>query len=105
MSELVSHMLLAPKPALQRRVIALAVLPVFTFAAIALVPGLSATAERLGHARPAWIAAAVALELLSAVGFVAVFQLSFGEHFSWALSSRMALSVLAATVFLPAGGL
>ena len=105
MSELVTRRPLVPKPVLRRRAIPLALLPVFTFAAVALVPGLSAAGERLGHARPAWIAAAVTLELLSALGFVAVFHLSFGERFSPALSSRMALSVLAATVFLPAGGL
>jgi uncharacterized membrane protein YbhN (UPF0104 family) len=83
----------------------LAFLPLFAVGAVVLVPGLSGAAQRLSHGRPAWIAVAAVLELLSALGFVAVFQLSFGGRFSWAMTTRMAVSVLAATVLLPAGGL
>ena len=83
----------------------LAFVPLLAVGAVVLVPGLSGAAQRLGHGRPGWIVVGVVLELLSALGFVVVFGLSFGEGFSWAVTSRMAATVLAATVLLPAGGL
>jgi uncharacterized membrane protein YbhN (UPF0104 family) len=48
---------------------------------------------------------AAGLELISALGFVAVFQLTFAEWLPGRMSLRMGLAVLAATILVPAGGL
>jgi hypothetical protein len=52
-----------------------------------------------------WLILAAALELTSALGFVAAFQLVFGEWLSASMSLRVGLVVRAATIVLPAGGL
>jgi uncharacterized membrane protein YbhN (UPF0104 family) len=83
----------------------LAWLPLVAVGAVVVVPGLPGAVQRLGRGRPGWVVVAAVLELFSALGFVAVFHLSFGQRLSRAITSRMALSVLAATVLFPAGGL
>src|SRR5690606_275538 len=61
---------------------------------VLFAPGLDAVSQRLGEARPAWIAAAVALELLSCLSYVALFRPVFCRRMSWRLSSRIAWSEL-----------
>ena len=73
--------------------------------AVAAVAGAAGIGARLSHARPVWLIVAAALELISALGFVAAFRLVFGEWLSGSLSLRVGLAVRAATILLPAGGL
>jgi len=73
--------------------------------AVAAVSGAAGIGARLAHGRPVWLTVAAALELISALGFVAAFQLVFGEWVSGWLSLRVGLAVRAATLVLPAGGL
>jgi uncharacterized membrane protein YbhN (UPF0104 family) len=52
-----------------------------------------------------WIALAVALELMSLLGFAVVFKLVFCARLSWRRGFRAALRGLGASTVLPAGGL
>jgi uncharacterized membrane protein YbhN (UPF0104 family) len=63
-----------------------------------------AVASRLASGRPAWLAVAGGFELISVLGFVAVFQLVFGEWLPKRVV-RVGLALRAATIVLPAGGL
>jgi uncharacterized membrane protein YbhN (UPF0104 family) len=80
----------------------LAVLAILAGVAIA---GLADASGRLATGRPGWIFLAAGLELVSALGFVAVFQLTFAEWLPGRMSLRMGLAVLVATMLVPAGGL
>jgi uncharacterized membrane protein YbhN (UPF0104 family) len=79
-----------------------AVLALVTGAAIV---GVVDASGRLAAGRPIWISLAVGLELVSVLGFVALFQLMFVEGLPAGLSVRMGLAVLAGTVLIPGGGL
>ena len=69
------------------------------------VPALAGVPARLVRGCGDWIAAAGALELLSAVGFIALFKLVFSAPISWRRSLPAALRALGASTVLPAGGL
>jgi uncharacterized membrane protein YbhN (UPF0104 family) len=86
----------------QRRGLTLAVLAIVAGAAIV---GVVDASGRLATGRPIWIGLAAGLELVSALGFVAVFQLIFAEWLPGWMSVRMGLAVLAATILVPGGGL
>jgi uncharacterized membrane protein YbhN (UPF0104 family) len=73
--------------------------------AVAAVSGAAGIGVRLAHGRPVWLILAAGLELISALGFVAAFELVFGEWLSAWMSLRVGLAVRAATIVLPAGGL
>jgi uncharacterized membrane protein YbhN (UPF0104 family) len=73
--------------------------------AFLLIPSLASVPMRLGTGCGRWLALAVVFALLSAVGFVVVFKLSFGGGMGWGRSSRIGLCVLGASTVLPAGGL
>jgi uncharacterized membrane protein YbhN (UPF0104 family) len=79
----------------------LVALAILAGAAVAATVRVADAGGRLAMGRPAWIFFAAGLELVSALGFVAVFQLVFGE---W-LPRRMGFAVLAATILVPAGGI
>ncbi len=99
------HSHLLPGGRARRRVLVLAVVVLvagFTLAAVSEAAGIGARVE---HGRPLWLILAAALELISALGFVAAFQLVFGEWLSASMSLRVGLVVRAATIVLPAGGL
>ena len=68
------------------------------------MPGLRAAAERITDANPAWIAAAIVLELLSCVGYVVLFELVFGT-LGRSLTSRLSLSELAVNSVVSVSGL
>lgn len=89
-----------------RRVGLLAILALVAGAAVASVVGAGAIGGRLVEGRPGWLVLAAGFELVSVLGFVAAFQLVFGEWLSERrTSARMGLVVRAATILLPAGGL
>ena len=69
------------------------------------VPALAGVPARLVRGCGAWIAGAVSLELLSAVGFVVFFKLVFAAPISWRQTMPAALRALGASTILPAGGL
>jgi uncharacterized membrane protein YbhN (UPF0104 family) len=83
----------------------LAVIALVAGFAVVGASGAAGIGTRLAHGRPVWLIVAGALELISALGFVAAFQLVFGEWLSASLSLRLGLAVRAATILLPAGGL
>jgi uncharacterized membrane protein YbhN (UPF0104 family) len=88
-----------------RRVVVLAVLAFVAGAAVVAALGVANIGGRLTKGRPAWIILAVGFELVSALGFVGVFHLVFGEWLPRRMSLRLGLAVRAATILLPAGGL
>ncbi|HEV2924786.1 MAG TPA: YbhN family protein [Solirubrobacteraceae bacterium] len=89
----------------RRRLVVLAILAVVAGAAAVSLSGTAAIGERLASGRPGWLIVAVGFELMSVLGFVAIFQLAFGEWLPRRLSLRMGLAVCAATILVPAGGL
>jgi uncharacterized membrane protein YbhN (UPF0104 family) len=89
----------------RRRIVVLATLAVVVGAAAVSLSGTAAIGQRLASGRPAWLIAAVVFELMSVLGFVAVFQLAFGEWLPRRLGLRMGLTASAATILVPAGGL
>ncbi len=68
------------------------------------VPGLQSAAEQITDAKPAWVALAVILELLSCAGYVVLFDLVFGR-LGRSLSTRLSLSELAVNSVLSLSGL
>jgi uncharacterized membrane protein YbhN (UPF0104 family) len=83
----------------------LTVLAVGAGVGAALLSGVANIGGRLAQGRPAWIALAAGLELASALGFVATFQLIFGQLLPRRTSLRAGLVVLASTILVPAGAL
>jgi uncharacterized membrane protein YbhN (UPF0104 family) len=90
---------------LRRKALILAFLTVLAGGALASGLGLAEVGRRLAGGRPLWIGLAAGLELLSVLGFVAIFGLTFGEWFPSRLNVRLGLAALAATILVPAGGL
>jgi uncharacterized membrane protein YbhN (UPF0104 family) len=88
-----------------RRIVVLAAFALVVGLAVATVSGAAGIGARLAQGRPEWLVAAVGLELISALGFIATFHLVFGEWLSGWMSLRVGLAVRAATIVLPAGGL
>jgi uncharacterized membrane protein YbhN (UPF0104 family) len=82
-----------------------ALLVASTAAVFLAVPTLAGVPARLVEGCGDWIAAAGALELLSAVGFVVLFKLVFTAPISWRRSVPAALRALGASTILPGGGL
>jgi uncharacterized membrane protein YbhN (UPF0104 family) len=68
------------------------------------VPGLDAAADRISHANVPWILAGIALEVLSCVGYVVLFDLIFGR-LGRSLSSRLSLAELAVNSVVSVSGL
>jgi glycosyltransferase 2 family protein len=79
----------------------LAAIPLVLLAA----PSLTHLPARLLAGCPKWVALAVALELLSILGFIASFALVFGARMTRRQSAVAALRALGASTVLPAGGL
>jgi uncharacterized membrane protein YbhN (UPF0104 family) len=89
----------------RRRMVALALLALAAGAGAIAASGVANIGERLAGGQPTWLIVAGGLELMSALGFVATFQLAFGEWLPRRTSVRTGLTVLAATILVPAGGL
>jgi hypothetical protein len=89
---------------LRNSIIGLAVFFVLVVGLLLGVPGLRAAADRITDANPAWIGAGIALELLSCLGYVIMFELVFcmlGRR----LASLLALSELAVNSVVSVSGL
>jgi uncharacterized protein (TIRG00374 family) len=83
--------------------IALAVI-VTVVVVIELVPGLASLRERFEHGKPQWLAAGVALKILSGLSYVAAFRAIFCPRMTWRLSTEIGLAELGANAVLPTGG-
>ena len=88
-----------------RWVRSVAILTVAVAAAFLLIPALVGVPARLVESCGKWIAAAGAFELLSALGFVAIFKLILASSITWRRAVPAALRALGASTILPAGGL
>lgn len=74
-------------------------------AALTSVFGAAKIGARLASGRPAWLILAAGFELMATLGFAATFQLSFGAWLPKHTSLRLGMTVCAATIVIPAGGL
>ncbi|MDO8213296.1 flippase-like domain-containing protein [Conexibacter sp. CPCC 206217] len=70
----------------------------------ALTPGLGDVRRLLGDASLGWVAAAVALQLLSCVAYVLMFKPIFCAERSWGAASRIGWSALGMGSIVPASG-
>ena len=90
---------------LARRRFATAALLVVLMAGLLLtVPSLGEVVDRFGAMRPGWVVAALVLELLSCLAFVAVFRFFF-DTVAPAVARRIAWTEMASGALLPGGGL
>jgi uncharacterized membrane protein YbhN (UPF0104 family) len=89
----------------RRRVLVGATLALFAGAAAVSLSGVAKIGDRLATGRPAWLVLAAGFELLSVLGFATVFELVFGNWLPKRMGLRMGVTVCAATILLPAGGL
>src|SRR5215216_1133425 len=89
---------------LRRRVLqVVGLLVVLTLVAV-FAPGLGEVRDRLSEARPAWLAVAVGLELLSCFSYVLMFKPVFCARMSWRSSYELGMSELAVGSIVPASG-
>jgi uncharacterized membrane protein YbhN (UPF0104 family) len=86
-----------------RRVTFFLLLAVFVIGLLLAVPSLRDVLRAMEHMSVAWVAAAVALELASCVGFVVVFRLFF-DRVPARQARLLAWTEMASGVLLPAGG-
>ena len=96
--------LAAQSRTLRNSIISLAVFFAIVVGLLLGVPGLRSAGERISDANLFWVAAAIALELLSCVGYVVLFDLVFGR-LGRSLSSRLSLSELAVNSVVSVSGL
>jgi uncharacterized membrane protein YbhN (UPF0104 family) len=96
--------LAAQSRTLRNSIISLAVFFALVVALLFGVPGLDAAADRMSHANVPWILAGIALEVLSCVGYVVLFDLVFGR-LGRSLSSRLSLAELAVNSVVSVSGL
>lgn len=89
---------------LRRRLLVVVALLVVVGLIALLAPGLGEVRDRLGEARPGWLALAVALELLSCLSYVLMFRPIFCARMSWRTSYELGMSELAAGSLVPASG-
>ncbi|HWH12284.1 MAG TPA: lysylphosphatidylglycerol synthase domain-containing protein [Solirubrobacteraceae bacterium] len=81
----------------------MAVLGVLIVTLLAAVPGLDGVADVLRHARLPWVAAAIAFEILSCVGFILAFQLVFARA-PLRFAARLALAEIGFGAAISVGG-
>ena len=89
---------------LGKRLLELAALVAVVALLVLIGPGLGGLRSRIAHASPGWLAAAVVLELLSALSYVVIFRAVFCPRMSWRLSYQIGMAEQAANSLLPAGG-
>ncbi|HWD10283.1 MAG TPA: YbhN family protein [Solirubrobacteraceae bacterium] len=99
-----SGVLEAQSRRLRNSIISLAVFFAIVVALLLGVPGLQSAGDRISDANGYWIAGAVALEVLSCVAYVVLFDLVFGR-LGRSLSSRLSLSELAVNSVVSVSGL
>jgi len=69
-----------------------------------LAPGLGQVRDLLTHARPGWVALAVAFEAMSCVSYVMMFRPIFCRNMPWRTSWEIGLAELGAGSIVPASG-
>jgi len=89
---------------LRNSIIGLAIFFALILALLLAIPGLHEAADRIADANVPWTLAAVALEVLSCLGYVLLFELVFGR-LGRSLSSRLSLSELAVNSVVSVSGL
>jgi uncharacterized membrane protein YbhN (UPF0104 family) len=89
---------------LRNSIISLAIFFALVVALLLGVPGLDAAADRIEKANIPWIGAGIALEVLSCLGYVVLFELVFGR-LGRSLSSRLSLAELAVNSVVSVSGL
>jgi uncharacterized membrane protein YbhN (UPF0104 family) len=97
-------MLAAQSRTLRNSIISLAVFFALVAGLLLGVPSLQAAGERITDANTSWIGIALALEVLSCVSYVVLFNLVFGR-LGRSLSSRLSLSELAVNSVVSVSGL
>lgn len=91
------------RQSLSRRVATLALLGLLALSLLLSLPGMPEAVQSIERVDPLWIAAAVALELASAVSFVVVYALFF-DRLERRDASALAWTSQAAGALLPGGG-
>jgi uncharacterized protein (TIRG00374 family) len=91
-------------PRLRRRLLQAVALLVVVGLVAWLAPGLGEVRDRLGEARPGWLALAVVLEVLSCLSYVLMFKPIFCARMSWRTSYELGMSELAVGSIVPASG-
>lgn len=89
---------------LRNSILSLAIFCGIVVALLFAVPGLRSAGEQITDAKIPWVAVAVALEVLSCLAYVVLFELIFGR-LGRSLSSRLSLSELAVNSVVSASGL
>jgi uncharacterized membrane protein YbhN (UPF0104 family) len=89
---------------LREGMLRLAVVAALVVGAVVLLPGLGGVRQRFAHVGPAWIALAIAFEVLSALSYVALFHPLFCPRVPWRLSYRIGMAEVGITALLPAAG-
>ena len=89
---------------LRNSIISLAIFFALVVALLIGVPGLDEAADRIAHANTPWVLAGIALEALSCMGYVVLFELVFGR-LGRSLSSRLSLAELAVNSVVSVSGL
>jgi uncharacterized membrane protein YbhN (UPF0104 family) len=89
---------------LRNSIISLAVFFALVAGLLIGVPGLDEAADRIARANIPWTIAGIALEMLSCLGYVLLFELVFGR-IGRSLSSRLSLSELAVNSVVSVSGL
>lgn len=88
---------------MRRQLIAVGLLGAVVVTLLLAIPGLRPVLHQIADMDPAWLGAAVALELASCVSFVVVFRLFF-ERLAPRRARSLAWTSMASGALLPAGG-
>jgi uncharacterized membrane protein YbhN (UPF0104 family) len=88
---------------LRRNLIILVVLVILAVGVIVAVPGLDEVTSRLADVSPGWVVLAIALEVLSCIGYVIAFQQVFAQ-LPRSTARAVAWSEMAFQTVVPAGG-
>lgn len=91
------------RAALRRRLVTAALLVVLLASLLLAVPALRTVLDKIGELDPAWLAVAVALEIVSCASFVVIFRLFF-DRVPATTARELAWTEMASGALLPGGG-
>jgi uncharacterized membrane protein YbhN (UPF0104 family) len=89
---------------IRRRLLEFAAVGVLIGILVLVGPGLGSLRSHLRDASAAWLAAAVALEILSALSYVLIFRVVFCRRMSWKLSYQIGMAEQGANSVLSVSG-
>jgi uncharacterized membrane protein YbhN (UPF0104 family) len=89
---------------LRRRLLQVAAVIAVVVAVVVVGPGLGGLRSHLAHASPAWLVAAIAFKVCSALSYVVVFRAVFCPRMSWRLSYQIGMAEQAANSVLSLSG-